>query len=374
MVVRTANALSDLGVKTSLLVPHLDLPFIGELSAAVSIIPLGVVARLASDHLRQYLVDRHPRVLISAKLKDDALAVSARAATGVLTRIIFRVGNPLGYRAKLRARTFLGRWWSIRKLRSLYSRADGYIAVSRGIADDLVDTLRLPRDSVHVLPNPTIAESIFDLAEEEPEHPWFGEKKGPPVLLGIGGLRRQKNFECLVRAFASVRSERPCRLVILGDGRQRDRLLRLATELGVAADLDIPGWQPNPYSYMARASAFVLPSLWEGSPNVLVEAAALGIPLVASDCLSGPREILADGKYGELVPADHVSALAAAIRRSLDHPRPPELTKRAALPYTKRPSAAAYVRALRLMPDGEVDRLAHGFPRPTERDPRVMPQ
>lgn len=125
MVVRTANALSDLGVKTSLLVPHLDLPYIGELSAAVSIIPLGVVARLASDHLRQYLVDRHPRVLISAKLKDDALAVSARAATGVLTRIIFRVGNPLGYRAKLRARTFLGRWWSIRKLRSLYSRADG---------------------------------------------------------------------------------------------------------------------------------------------------------------------------------------------------------------------------------------------------------
>jgi glycosyltransferase involved in cell wall biosynthesis len=348
MLVNTSNALSEIGIRTSLLVPKRELPFLGGLRREVSLVPLGNEEGPALVRLRRFLIEDRPRIVITAKLKDDALAVRARSLSDTETRLFFRVGNPLGFRLEMRTLNPLRRWWTLRKLRMLYSSADGYIAVSAGIAEDLVETLRVPADKVCVLPNPTITPALFSLAEQPPEHPWFIDGGSAPIILGIGGLRHQKNFGALVQAFAQVRAERPCRLLILGEGRQRPRLLQLADELGVGRDVSLPGWQSNPFGYLARAAVFVLSSLWEGSPNALVEAAALGVPVVAFDCVSGPRDILGNGRYGELVPVGNVAALARGIRKSLDRPRSSELTRRAALPYTMRASAEAYARALRL--------------------------
>ena len=164
----------------------------------------------------------------------------------------------------------------------------------------------------------------------------------PERIVGVGGLRRQKGFDSLVRAFAQVHAQRPCRLMILGDGHLRESLLQLADELGVADDLALPGFDPRPYRIVARAALFVLASRWEGSPNALTEALALGTPVVATDCPSGPREILAGGEVAPLVAVDDVDAMGAAIRRTLDDPGDRARRIAAVAEYTVETCAARY--------------------------------
>lgn len=123
-----------------------------------------------------------------------------------------------------------------------------------------------------------------------------------------------------MRAFAEVTKVRPARLVILGEGPDHERLLGVARSLQIGHLVDFAGFQTNPFAYMARAAAFVLASLYEGLPNVLIQAMACGTPVVSTDCPSGPSEILEDGKWGELVPVGDWRALAAAILRTLDAP------------------------------------------------------
>ena len=168
----------------------------------------------------------------------------------------------------------------------------------------LADTARLtglPHEAAAGDPQPVVTPRLGELAAQR----WStrGLPTTPvPLVLGARRLTEQKDFPTLVRAFAKLRRERPARLVILGEGRHRARLEALAAELGVAADVALPGFTPNPYAWMARADLFVLSSAWEGSPNVLTEALALGTPSVATDCPSGPREVLDGGRYGPLVP------------------------------------------------------------------------
>jgi glycosyltransferase involved in cell wall biosynthesis len=123
-----------------------------------------------------------------------------------------------------------------------------------------------------------------------------------------------------LRAFARVRQSRPARLMILGEGEDRVSLEGLVRHLDCRDDIALPGFIPNPYPYMAAASVFVLSSAWEGFGNVLIEAMALGIPVVSTDCPSGPAEILGRGRYGTLVPVGDVDALTCAIAATLDAP------------------------------------------------------
>jgi len=158
--------------------------------------------------------------------------------------------------------------------------------------------------------------AFYAKADAPVEHPWF-QPNQPPVILGVGRHHFQKGFDTLLRAFARVRQQMPARLVILGEGPERPNLERLAAELGVAADVDLPGFDPNPFRYMRWAGVFVLSSRYEGLPNVLIQALACGCPVVSTDCPSGPSEILDGGRYGALVPVDDVEAMAQAIVRAL---------------------------------------------------------
>ena len=171
---------------------------------------------------------------------------------------------------------------------------------------------------------------------------------GTTSVLGIGRLTRQKDFPTLIRAFAVVRRQRPLRLIILGEGRDRAALEQLAAREGVGADVALPGFQANPYAWLARARLFVLSSAWEGSPNALTEAMALGVQVVATDCRSGPRELLDAGRYGQLVPVGDAEALAGAMREALDHPLPPEILKSAVRDYAAETSARRYLEVLGL--------------------------
>jgi glycosyltransferase involved in cell wall biosynthesis len=204
----------------------------------------------------------------------------------------------------------------------------------------------LPRERISVIRNPVVTPRMQALAQA-PVPDWF-TAGGAPVILGAGRLTEQKDFASLLRAFAIVRGQRPVRLVILGDGGKRAALTALAQELGVSAAVSMPGYVDNPYAYMARAQLFVLSSRWEGSPNVLTEALALGTPVVATDCPSGPREILRGGEVAPLVPVGDVQALAQAMLGALDRPSPPELLRAAASEYTQAASGQRYLEILGL--------------------------
>jgi glycosyltransferase involved in cell wall biosynthesis len=175
----------------------------------------------------------------------------------------------------------------------------------------------IPRGHIQVIYNPVVTPDSREQAGAPLEHPWF--KAGePPVLLGVGRLCPQKDFPTLIQAFAQARKERSARLLILGEGRERPALEALVRGLGLEQDVAMPGFVENPLPYMAQSSLFVLSSRWEGLGNVLVEAMYCGVPLVATDCRHGPREILADGKYGTLIPVGDASALARAIQSGLN--------------------------------------------------------
>jgi glycosyltransferase involved in cell wall biosynthesis len=213
---------------------------------------------------------------------------------------------PMGYRQ-----------FMLELIRWNYPLADVISAVSEGAADDLSHVARIARERVQVIHNPIITPELAVKVKERIDHPWF-QPVEPPVILSAGRLDPQKDYPLLLKAFARVRQSLPARLLILGEGPDRDALLSLARELGLGEDaLCLAGFVPNPYPYMAQASVFVLSSRWEGLPTVLVEALYCGAPIISTDCPSGPREILRDGAYGKLVPVGDVESLSAAILAAL---------------------------------------------------------
>jgi glycosyltransferase involved in cell wall biosynthesis len=136
-----------------------------------------------------------------------------------------------------------------------------------------------------------------------------------------------KGFRILLKAFSEVRTVRMCRLVILGEGPERSALTDLASSLGISDDVALPGFDENPYRWMRRAAAFVLSSYHEGFPSVLLEAMACGVPVVSTDCPSGPDEILEGGRWGRLVPVEDASAMADAMIGAMDTTAPDVSTR-----------------------------------------------
>jgi glycosyltransferase involved in cell wall biosynthesis len=170
---------------------------------------------------------------------------------------------------------------------------------------------------INVIYNPVDCRRIAELAAQDLDHPWF-QPGQPPVVLAAGRLHRQKDYPTLLQAFARLRRRKTSRLVIIGEGPERARLASLAAQLGISEEVQLPGFQTNPFAYMARAGVFALSSAWEGLSNVLIEALACGCPVVSTDCPHGPAEVLDSGKYGTLVPVADPAALAQALQATLD--------------------------------------------------------
>jgi glycosyltransferase involved in cell wall biosynthesis len=201
-------------------------------------------------------------------------------------------------------------------LRWLYSQADAIVAPSNGVADDLSAVTGLQRNSLRVIYNPVVSRSMLSKAQETPDHSWLKSSQ-LPVILGIGRLSKQKDFGTLIQAFAQVRRQLKSRLVILGEGELRSELERIACNEGVQEDVSLPGFVRNPYPFFKNAKVFALSSRWEGLPNALIEALACGTPVVSTNCPHGPAEILADGRFGQLVPVGDVTAMAKALLKVL---------------------------------------------------------
>jgi glycosyltransferase involved in cell wall biosynthesis len=325
MRVNLIPALQDLGYKISLMLHRAEGPLLPQVPKDVEIISLDVhKAIMALPRAVRAIKQRQPDILLTSPIRNGLTMLAARRLgllKGVKTKIITGIHNAMSEEAKLPKN------WRDRFLPTvshmLLPHADQVLAVAGGVADDLAECARIDRGKITVVYNPVITPSFDSRMSEPVDHPWFN-KKDVPLIVGMGRLVRQKDYPTLMRAFAIVRSQRPCRLAFIGDGPDRTKLQEMAEQLGVAEDVSFVGYQPNPFGFLSRASLFVLSSIHEGCPNALIEAIGCGTPVVSTDCLSGPDEVLVDGEYGPLVPVgDHV-AMAEAMAATLDAPLPPE--------------------------------------------------
>ena len=344
MLLNLVNEFAARGLRIDLVLIRSQSKHLGSLHPGVTRVPLG------SSHtgtsllpLVRYLRAVRPARMLVAKDRAGRLAVRARRLAGGETRLVLRLGTNLS--EALNNRNALQRWARLAPIRRLYPKLDHIIAVSQGVADDTRTLARLPPDRVSVVRNPVITPELMRLAAQPPPHDWLLEKS-LPVVLAAGRLTRQKDFATLLRAFHHVQEQVPSQLIILGEGEGRAALEQLMSSLQLEALVDMPGFTPNPFAFMAAADLFVLSSRWEGSPNVLSEALALGTPVVSTDCPSGPSEILERGKIAPLVAVGDAGALAAAMLKTLRNPPPKARLRAAARDYEVGRSADGYLSIL----------------------------
>jgi len=321
VMVNLARGFVDKGLQVDLLLAKAEGPYLSEVPPTVRLIDLGSKRVLYSlPGLVRYLRGERPRALLSAMDHANVVALWAKKLARIPTRVVVSVHSTPSVATK-RAKTMRGRMVPV-LIQRFYPWADVIVAVSEGVAKDLVELTGLPEEKIHVIYNPVITPELFAKAEEPLDHPWFCPRE-PPVVLGVGRLTEAKNFSTLIMAFALVRQKRPARLMILGEGEERPKLEALVRELDLQDDVSLPGFANNPYKYIKRAALFILSSRWEGLPTVLIEALALGTPVVSTDCPSGPTEILENGKWGKLVPVEDIQALARAMSEALAKPERP---------------------------------------------------
>ena len=213
------------------------------------------------------------------------------------------------------------------------------------VAEDLSRSAGIPLERISVINNPVVSEDTTRQASEPVQHPWF-EPNQPPVILGVGRLSPEKEFHTLIKALDEVRRHRPARLIVLGEGKERQSLEALTRDLALEQHVEFPGFVENPHSFMARSAVLALTSRWEGSPNVLIEAMACGTPVVSTDCPNGPDETLKGGRLGRLVTVGDWAELADAILQTLADPVPSELLRQRAFEFTVESSAKNYLRVL----------------------------
>ncbi|NGY05400.1 glycosyltransferase [Solimonas terrae] len=331
-------------VRVDLLTIKQQGPHVDGIPRNVRLIPLTARhAWTASSEIAAYLSSERPDVLLVAKDRAGRAALRAQRRVDSPSRLWLQIHTNMTQ--SLAGSGRISRAWRLAAMRRIYPLADGIVAVSRGVRDDLIRECRLQPERVHVIHNPAIPRDIEQLAQAPVPHPWLADPERP-VIIGMGRLTEQKDFRTLLAGFARLPS--PVRLILLGDGEQRAALQRLADELGVAERVLFAGFRKNPYAWLARARLFVLSSRWEGFGNVLAEALALGVPCVSTDCPSGPSEILDGGRFGELVPVADVERLAIAMQETLTRPVDAERLRSAASDFRVEVSAARYLALLGL--------------------------
>lgn len=290
-------------------------PYLDELDSGINVIDLGSRrAFLSLFPLVRYFLRVRPAAVLATQMHINILSIVARTVARVPIRLVVREACTPS--VITRNQGSVKAWLVLKLLAAFYPLADRIISPSKGVMVDLIKELGLSENHVMVIPNPLPLATIQRFAQQPPDHRWFRDRI--PVVLGIGRLSNQKDFRTLIRAFAKVSAHRETRLIILGEGEDRAELQRMVGCYGLDDRVELIGFVANPFAYLRRSAVYVLSSPSEGLPNTLLEAMALEVPVVATDCLSGPREILEDGRWGRLIGVGDVDAMAVAIVSALD--------------------------------------------------------
>lgn len=313
VMVNLAEGFLERGYQVDMVLAKAEGPYLKSLPKDINVIDLNAKSVLMSlGKLVKYLKNTKPDTLYTALGHTNLTALLARIFARVSTKVVISVHN-----VTPPALTIFSKEGLVRKLLPfVYPRADAIVAVANAVAQDVVKKTRVSPKDVTVIYNPVVTLDIFEKAKAPTPITWF-QADQPPVILGVGRLSKQKDFPTLIKAFAELRKLRPARLIILGEGEDRAELENLVTQLGLNEDVLMPGFVDNPYAYLAKADIFALSSIYEGLPTVMIEALALGTPVVSTDCVSGPSEILEDGKFGTIVPMKDPEKMATAFAEVL---------------------------------------------------------
>lgn len=313
-----AHGIAECGYAVDLVLAQAEGEFLPNVQPSIRVVDLKASRALTSlPALVRYLRREQPEVMLSVFGYVNIVALWAWRLARVPTKLFVNEQNTVSMEAGNASS------WRMRLTPSLMKRfypwADGIVVVSEGVREDMAAVTDIPPERITVIYNPSVARAdVHEKAQEPVDHPWF-EPDQPPVLVAVGRLQPQKDYPMLIEAFARLRATHEAHLLILGEGKERPALEALVAQSGLEQDVSLPGFVDNPYAYMARASLFVLSSRWEGLPTVLIEALCCGTPAVATNCPSGPQEILRGGEYGRLVPVGDADAFAQAIRMTLDN-------------------------------------------------------
>lgn len=316
VTVSLANAIAARGIETTFVVGQAEGPYLKDVSDKVRLLDLQVpqIRKAVPGLVKHFNKDKPDAVLSALTHANLAVLVAAqRAKKG--PRIIVAEHNStkmLMHGNKLPKR-LLKRYM----IRKLYPTADEIVLVSRDMRPDFAKFISLPVERFTPIHNPIMPAQPVGPTYQI--HPWLAEKT-TPVVIGAGRLSEQKDFGTLIKAFDKMRDRTAARLIIFGEGPDREKLEKLRNELGLEDRVDLPGFVSNLSAELAQSDLFAMSSLWEGLPMVLLEALAVGTPVVCTDCPTGPDEILENGKWGRLVPMSDPSALARGIYSALENP------------------------------------------------------
>ena len=345
VMARLAGAFVERGLRVDMLLAHREGPYLSELHPEVRLIDLDTRVRNVVPALVQYLRSERPGAAMATMTSPSIALAVAGVLAGGGTRVVLRQASLLGPRQ---------RPWLVR---AVYRLADRVVAPTALVRDDLVTVGRLPSDRIVTVPNPAFPSDAGRLAAEPVDHPWFSDDV--PVVIGVGRMSGGKGFAPLIRSVAVVRERRPIRLVILGEGPERPTLEREAEAVGVADAVWMPGFVPNPLKYVARSDVFVSASEAETFGNVVVEAMAVGTPVVCTAGRNASASLLDGGRWGVIV-GPGAAALAAGLERALDAPPAAgDGLRRAARAYRLEPVADRYLEVLGVWP-----RSSSASPRP----------
>ena len=259
---------------------------------------------------------QRPDVLMTTHVKYTDLAVLAMMVAGVRMPLVAVEHNELSHE--------LRHWgsWKAQPMRAVaaaaYRRTDAIVAVSRAVADDVAVQLALDPARIEVIYNPVINPAIGHQAAAPTTHPWLQDNRA--LVVAAGRLAPQKDHATLLMAMSLVRRDVDARLAVLGEGPLQSSLDRLRAQLGLQDAVLLHGQVANPYPWLSHAAVVVSSSIYEGLPTALVEALALGAPVVATDA-GGSRELLGDGRFGRVTPPGDPVALAAALHDCLTQPQ-----------------------------------------------------
>lgn len=295
---------------------------------------------LALWPLIRFLEKEQPDILISNLGHNNIIAVWAKLFAKCKTRLIATQHNILSIESTFKAT--LG----YRVLPFLYRHflkyADAIVGVSKGATEDLRKFCGFRSEMLYPIYNPIVGPDFDERMNAPVTHKWL-QHKDLPVFISVGRFCLQKDFPTLIRAFALLLKKRPALLLLIGEGDQKEALEQLAQELGVRDHIDMPGFQLNPLPFIKHSDVLVMSSLYEGFGNVLVEALACSTAVVSTDCISGPGEILDNGKYGSLVPVGDSQAMADAMSKALDMPADKSALRERGLEFSVANSATQYI-------------------------------
>ncbi len=326
---RFARALANKGHEVDLIIGYVEPEYQFPSVNGVNVIKWNVPkVRQMLLPFRRYLGNKKPDVVFSAEDHLNSIVLLAAITSGSKAKISCssRVTPFDTYSSVL-----FSKGWILKQImRAVGWRANALTCVSKDMVKQYGKVFYF---SSHICIYNIVDDKLSRMRmTEQVEHPWLIQRNGP-ILIAAGRLGSWKGFEDLIHAMKELSIKRQARLIILGDGPLRSELQTLIINLNLQKIVVLLGYVENPLKYFVKADVFVLSSHVEGLPNVLVEAMMCGCTPVSTDCPTGPRELLQDGKYGYLVPMRNPIAMAAGIEKALDNPIPMKLLSEAIRPF-----------------------------------------